>query len=480
MDSRPEFTTNGVNLVEGHTDDKSKEDVQDFTSMDLDEDEEFETMESKNRIGEYHAHVLGQTSDKKRRLSDSKLATSTNAIDDHYRSGTAYLLGNLVELSELLKQSASERFQECYVKLQRSYHVLISYLTVTKSFVYYKHPLLIKQLTALAAPSALRQICDHIIITPPTSSSSFSASSSSSSSSSSTQNSLFSNDLDSLAEVRVMCGLLDGLLEWWPLSETPLLSTLAFSPDLLPALWTTLMRSFLDPTGPLCVLTQESSTSTEQWFGKLSGFSLNVRRVLTEQLIENAFTSLTNLFCLCFSYLLVVLSDDEFYNQQKPFSLTQVVNMVWLCKQFTFHVHWGDFQSTPSGNRLRKPVTRLFQQLRERHSRKPFCHNDAWLIQHISLGHDAKLGSGTTALVLEEVPFVIPFDRRVELFYHFIEEDKKAWANGDFGQRLSFMHGTGAHVLIRRNRVLVDGFQRLNHLGHALKGRVNIFVFFSN
>ena len=33
--------------------------------------------------------------------------------------------------------------------------------------------------------------------------------------------------------------------------------------------------------------------------------------------------------------------------------------------------------------------------------------------------------SGATAVVLEEIPFVIPFNSRVELLYRFIEDDKK-------------------------------------------------------
>jgi hypothetical protein len=286
----------------------------------------------------------------------------------------------------------------------------------------------------------------------------------------------------SLSRVCTLCQLLGGLADWWPLANpAENLSALAFAPAFLPMLWSTLSRAFLDPFSPWCVLGRDEKVkdgiTESRDLSHASLPALDPRLVLLDPGTSEAFGGMLSLFCVSFAHLLVVLSDHEFHTLHRPFDFDQLTRMVWLCKQLVALVY-SDNSSTgttttttirdsaAARDRLGQPVIRLFRQLRERHSRKAFCAKEAWLLPHVA----------TEGALLAEVPFVIPFERRVELLYRLIEDDKQRWENGDFGQAISFaQHGLGgAHVSIRRNRLLVDGFDKLNGLGPLLKGRVRI------
>ncbi|KAI9312726.1 hypothetical protein BX666DRAFT_2020906 [Dichotomocladium elegans] len=68
--------------------------------------------------------------------------------------------------------------------------------------------------------------------------------------------------------------------------------------------------------------------------------------------------------------------------------------------------------------------------------------------------------------VLNNIPFVIPFEQRVEIFRKFVRNDRDRHALP--------VRWREEFVTIRRHHVFEDGFTHLYHLGAGLKGRVAI------
>ncbi|KAI9246715.1 hypothetical protein BDA99DRAFT_592324 [Phascolomyces articulosus] len=93
-------------------------------------------------------------------------------------------------------------------------------------------------------------------------------------------------------------------------------------------------------------------------------------------------------------------------------------------------------------SQLRNTVTRVLQQI---HTRDP------------------RLG------VLNNIPFVIPFEQRVEIFRMFVQNDRRRNALDSF----HFIR-PAAEVTIRRDHVFEDGFDELYKLGPDLKKKISI------
>jgi hypothetical protein len=383
--------------------------------------------------------------------------------------GVAWWSGNLLELAEAARAAApapssssptagAPLSEALFLALVKAALALLRPLA--RSATCFQHPLLAAQLALLASGNTLQQLYTTLtagaaqaLAEPP--------------------------DRKATALVDV-CQLLDVLLHDWPYAEHSLLSTLAFSPELLPALWTTIQVTFLcvpSESKPLGVLLAVDGATAEA--------QLDAKLVLRGPAdLGSAFGSLVAAFAACYAHLLVVLSDDEFFVRQQPFSLqTAVAPMVWLCRSLVWLLFYSDLAQTTLAAKLRPHVVGLFQQLRERQSRQPFLPAEAWLLRpaassreaasSLSLSLDGKGGvSGVSAQVLAELPFVFSFDQRVALFYSLVDEDKRRFEAEHPGV---FAHGLGGFpVTIRRRSLLADGFQRLNPLGPRLKGRVKI------
>jgi len=83
--------------------------------------------------------------------------------------------------------------------------------------------------------------------------------------------------------------------------------------------------------------------------------------------------------------------------------------------------------------------------------------------------------------VLNNIPFVIPFEVRVSIFQQFIYNDRRkldlAYDNDNFRARFQVgMHGrrVAAAATVRRGHIADDGFRTLSGLGSQLKERLAI------
>lgn len=71
--------------------------------------------------------------------------------------------------------------------------------------------------------------------------------------------------------------------------------------------------------------------------------------------------------------------------------------------------------------------------------------------------------------LLNNIPFVIPFEQRVEIFRMFVQNDKKR------GHRIEDFFGrTKLGITVRRDHIFEDGFNSLHALGADLKNKIAI------
>lgn len=218
---------------------------------------------------------------------------------------------------------------------------------------------------------------------------------------------------------------------------------------------------------------------------------------------------------------LLTLGDEEFYPpsmltseqpQRNPLTLDELVTLSGMLRTLVFHLWWSDaavamldhcLPSTRlSVSHLRTQLTRLLQQLHSRDARQAFTPQGHWhmlserdlpsFIQAVVLdertraaAHDddtlhtgtmSRISQRSRALmtprldVLNEIPFVIPFEVRVEIFRQFVRND---------AERLGLtrdLWGFGARhrATIRRSHVAEDGMAQLNGLGSRLKEPLEI------
>ncbi|CDW95491.1 hypothetical protein [Sporisorium scitamineum] len=124
---------------------------------------------------------------------------------------------------------------------------------------------------------------------------------------------------------------------------------------------------------------------------------------------------------------------------------------------------------------LRTLMTTLLKQLHSRDSRHRFAPADHWLMLRAQQGARSRHLSALNLAflsprlgILNNVPFMIPFDVRVQIFRQFVQID--AVENGIYEGRYQRRRA----VQIRRGHVAQDGFARLAPLGANLKKPLEI------
>jgi len=122
------------------------------------------------------------------------------------------------------------------------------------------------------------------------------------------------------------------------------------------------------------------------------------------------------LFTRCFRHLLYTMDDHEFFNRS-IFTMSDMSNMVSILRGLTFNMYMDG-----SDNQLREDMTYLLQQLYDRNCRKTFCNESVWLVDRSI--YSILTVKVNTDDVMRNIPFVIPFNNRVDIFYNYIKQDR--------------------------------------------------------
>ena len=179
--------------------------------------------------------------------------------------------------------------------------------------------------------------------------------------------------------------------------------------------------------------------------------------------------------------------------------------------QFIYWIHWNTAHSTEIHRYpfvTTYPHERVSKNIGYRldlltftcSSRRPFCPQDHWLIPHLDTDNFSSeavaeefnleselqqekntplrplrmLSKGRLAVIsprlglLNNIPFVVPFEQRVEIFRMFVQNDKKRNNIEEMYVRPK------ASVTVRRDHMFEDGFASLNALDVELKNKVAI------
>ncbi|KAI8346171.1 hypothetical protein BD560DRAFT_450527 [Blakeslea trispora] len=221
--------------------------------------------------------------------------------------------------------------------------------------------------------------------------------------------------------------------------------------------------------------------------------------------------SILHLLCEVYARLLLTMGDDEFFSDGNALHVDQIVILSRQLKNISFVMFWRaasmDLTQTigMTGiqlSQLRSSVTHLLQQIHMRDSRRSFCPKSHWLIPDLdtddfsseAVAEEFNLESeeqqlleidpsmkgrsvskGRLAIIsprlglLNNIPFVIPFQQRVEIFRMFVANDKKR------NQIDDMYHRPKASAVVRRDHMFQDGYNSLSRLGaDELKGKVAI------
>ena len=222
-----------------------------------------------------------------------------------------------------------------------------------------------------------------------------------------------------------------------------------------------------------------------------------------------------------YSRLLITLPDADFHSQNQVLSIDEVISLSSILRNATFSLYSSAESIITSEipllrfkfTSIRSILTKLARQIHQRDSRKSFTTSDHWLMtseldlkafceavileerkleeQDSDIEMNDDLNSSRAGLrryrntktlskqqlahispklgILNNIPFVIPFDTRVAIFREFIRIDEIRNNTDDYFDRV--------RADIRRDYVAEDGFSQLNIPGNQLKSKVFIRFF---
>eukprot|EP00656_Telonema_subtile_P016760 TRINITY_DN18885_c0_g2_i2.p1 TRINITY_DN18885_c0_g2~~TRINITY_DN18885_c0_g2_i2.p1 ORF type:complete len:503 (+),score=110.25 TRINITY_DN18885_c0_g2_i2:88-1596(+) len=108
----------------------------------------------------------------------------------------------------------------------------------------------------------------------------------------------------------------------------------------------------------------------------------------------------------------------------------------------------------------------ILLQLYDRHGRRPFCDEEAWLAAGMDwelLKQQVLSGDNASTRLLQQLPFVVPFETRIEIFDTWLRANRAAHK----GQRHK--------VVIRRDHLIQDGVTSLGQLtAEQLKDQIAV------
>ncbi|PPR86762.1 hypothetical protein GOBAR_AA33932 [Gossypium barbadense] len=255
-----------------------------------------------------------------------------------------------------------------------------------------------------------------------------------------------------VAAVAAACAFLHVTFNTLPLER--IMTVLAYRTELVPVLWNFMKR---------CHENQKWSSLPERFsylLGDAPGWLLPL-----------------SVFCPVYKHMLMIVDNEEFYEQEKPLSLKDVRCLIVILRQALWQILWvnpsahpssGKFISYTSGHkkhpveaiqsRVGTVASELLSQLQDWNNRRQFTPpsdfhadgvNDYFISQAVTEGtkaHD----------ILKQAPFLIPFTSRVKIFTSQLASVRQRQeAHGVF---------TRNRFRIRRDHILEDAYNQMSAL----------------
>ncbi|XP_067934700.1 ubiquitin-protein ligase E3B-like [Watersipora subatra] len=235
--------------------------------------------------------------------------------------------------------------------------------------------------------------------------------------------------------------------------QAEILSGLAFNSCLLRNLW--LLMKGMGSTSHMVKIFLDTIGSEAS--------SLNVSSMLT-------------LFADAAVMLFMILDDVEVYEEQKPFSLSELVELSDLLNQLVFRIIWYDVidYRKAESDPVFTSAHSLLQLLHERDSRRAFAPPDLWIIKDVRPAQFISCidkGNKTSQFLLQKMPHVVGHKDRVILFRKLVQNDKESQGIADSANAMPNI----TYINVSRRRLLEDGYNQLAGLPPvALKGLIRV------
>ncbi|KAA3481219.1 E3 ubiquitin-protein ligase UPL6-like isoform X1 [Gossypium australe] len=255
-----------------------------------------------------------------------------------------------------------------------------------------------------------------------------------------------------VAAVTAACAFLHVIFNTLPLER--IMTVLAYRTELVPVLWNFIKR---------CHHNQKWSPLPERFsylLGDAPGWLLPLA-----------------VFCPVYKHMLMIVDNEEFYEQEKPLSLKDVRCLIVILRQALWQLLWvipsvhptcGKSISNTSAhkrqlvetiqNRVGTVVSELLSQLQDWNNRRQFTppsdfHADG--VNDFFISQAAVEGSKAHD-ILKQAPFLIPFTSRVKIFTSQLASVRQRHgAHGVF---------TRNRFRIRRDHILEDAYNQMSQL----------------
>ncbi|XP_015784165.1 ubiquitin-protein ligase E3B [Tetranychus urticae] len=180
------------------------------------------------------------------------------------------------------------------------------------------------------------------------------------------------------------------------------------------------------------------------------------------------------LFCDCATHLIAILDEKEFYEDQKPFSLQELLSISSFLNNFVYKIIASNLIDFKGISLLLNSTHSLLMVLYKRDSRRSFAPSDHWLIKEIKVANflkDLENGKKSAQILMMKVPHIIPHKERVVLFRKQVNNEKTVLGITESACASSL----STLITIHRSRIVEDGYQQLVLLPpHALKGIIRV------
>ncbi|KAK8276534.1 hypothetical protein V6Z12_D10G205800 [Gossypium hirsutum] len=266
-----------------------------------------------------------------------------------------------------------------------------------------------------------------------------------------------------VAAVTAACAFLHVTFNTLPLER--IMTVLAYRTELVPVLWNFIKR---------CHHNQKWSPLPERFsylLGDAPGWLLPLA-----------------VFCPVYKHMLMIVDNEEFYEQEKPLSLKDVRCLIVILRQALWQLLWvipsvhptcGKSISNTSShkrqlvetiqNRVGTVVSELLSQLQDWNNRQQFTppsdfHADG--VNDFFISQAAVEGSKAHD-ILKQAPFLIPFTSRVKIFTSQLASVRQRHgAHGVF---------TRNRFRIRRDHILEDAYNQMSQLSEEdLRGLIRV------
>ncbi|XP_076930594.1 E3 ubiquitin-protein ligase UPL6-like [Bidens hawaiensis] len=190
-------------------------------------------------------------------------------------------------------------------------------------------------------------------------------------------------------------------------------------------------------------------------------------------------------FCPVYKHMLMIVDNEEFYEQEKPLSLNDIRLLIVMLKQDLWQILWLNPVTAMKFNtntlslkkhrveflqyRVIVAASELLSQLQDWNNRRQFVHpsnfhadgvNDHFISQ-------AMIENTRAYDILKQAPFLVPFTSRVKLFTSQLAAIKERPGSHSLFNRTTFK--------IRRDRILEDAFSQLSTLSvEDLRGVIRV------